>query len=200
MIQTNNAALHLSHAVMAHPKDLARLAQIPGASVDFSPALGVVVPELEGLMKAPVGEKRYQSQLNVRAAVEAGAATGLGSDWPSSIIPEPNSFWYLQTWITRKLPGRGSTKAHNIKQAISVEQAIEACTLGSAKCMGFDWPSKVGSIETGKLADFIVLDRNLFEIPVETIADVLVDRTVVSGKVVFDRFLEEDNLDVVKVR
>ena len=195
----NDAILHLSHAVMARPDDLARLKDIPGASVDFSPALGVVAPGLEGTFKGPIGEKRYQSQLNVRAAIEAGTPTGLGSDWPSSIIPEPNSFWYLQTWITRKLPGATDAKTHNAGQAISLEQAIEAYTLGAAKCMGFDWPGKVGSIEAGKLADFIVLDRNLFEIPVETIKDTLVDRTVVGGKVVFDRDLEEAKLNIVDI-
>ena len=148
----------------------------------------------------PIGERRYQSQLNVRAAIEAGTPTGLGSDWPSSIIPEPNSFWYLQTWITRKLPGATDAKTHNVDQAINLEQAIEAYTLGTAKCMGFDWPAKVGSIESGKLADFIVLDRNLFDIPVETIKDTLVDQTVVGGKVVFDRSVEEAKLNIVDIK
>ena len=45
----NDAILHLSHAVMARPDDLARLKDIPGACVDFSPALRrVVAPGLEG--------------------------------------------------------------------------------------------------------------------------------------------------------
>ena len=195
----NDAVLHLSHAVMARPEDLARLKNIAGACVDFSPALGVVAPALEGLFKIPIGGERYQSLLNVRAAIEAGTPTGLGSDWPSSIIPEPNSFWYLQTWITRKLPGTTDAKTLNGGQAISLEQALEAYTLGTAKCMGFDWPDKVGSIETGKLADFIVLDRNLFEIPVDTIKDTLVDRTIVGGKVVFDRDVEVAKRDVIEI-
>ena len=195
----NDAILHLSHAVMARPEDLARLKDIKGTCVDFSPAIGVVAPGLEATFKTPIGDKRYQSQLNVRAAIEAGVPTGLGSDWPSSIIPEPSSFWYLQTWLTRKLPGAPDAETHNGGQAINLEQAIEAYTLGTAKCMGFDWAEKVGSIEAGKLADFIVLDRNLFDIPVEAIKDTLVDQTVLGGKVVFDRDAEEARLEVIDV-
>jgi predicted amidohydrolase YtcJ len=45
----------------------------------------------------------------------------------------------------------------------------------------------LGSIETGKLADFIVIDRNIFEIPVEELKETRVDLTVVGGEVVFSR-------------
>ena len=51
----------------------------------------------------------------------------------------------------------------------------------------FDWPEKIGSIETGKLADFIVIDRNIFEIPIDTLKDTKVEKTVIGGRTVFDR-------------
>ncbi len=194
---TNGPVLHMSHCVMALPEDLGRLSLIPNACVDFSPALGVDVPELATLFKDPIGDHRYQNQLNVKAAINANVPVGFGSDWPSSIIPEPNSFWYMQTWITRKLPGVSSAATHNIKQAISLEQAVKAYTLGSAQCLGFDWAEKVGSIEEGKLADFIVLDQNLFEIPVDDIYKTQVELTFVGGQLVFDRTAEESKYEVV---
>jgi len=194
----NGAILQLSHAVQATPEDLERLAKIPGTCVDFSPALGVVVPELAGLFADPIGEERYQKQLNVKSCIEAGVPTGFGSDWPSSIIPEPNTFWYLETWVNRRLPGTPDAAPHNPEQAVSIEQAIKAYTLGSAQCMGYDWSDKVGSIEEGKLADFIVVDRDLFNIPVNDIHNTLVDLTVVGGRVVFDREEEEKGLDIVE--
>ena len=55
---------------------------------------------------------------------------------------------------------------------------------------GFDWPDKLGSIEAGKLADFIVIDRNIFEVPIEQVHETEVDLTVVGGKVVFDRNID----------
>ena len=195
----NDAPLHLSHAVMATSEDLVRLKDIQGASVDFSPAIGVVVPELAVLFKNPIGEDRYQKQFNVRSAVEAGVVTGFGSDWPSSLVPEPNSFWYLETWITRKLPGVPGADAQNIGQAITLEQAIKAYTLGSAQCMGFDWARKIGSIEEGKFADFIMLDRNLFDIPESEIHLTQVEYTFLGGEVVFDRTAEENRLNRIDI-
>ena len=59
--------------------------------------------------------------------------------------------------------------------------------MGGAQCLGFDWPEKLGSIETGKFADFIVLDRDIFESPIETLYQTIVDLTVVGGEVVFQR-------------
>ena len=55
------------------------------------------------------------------------------------------------------------------------------------ECLGFDWPDKLGSIEAGKLAGFIVIDRNIFETPVEELKETKVDLTVVGGEVVYSR-------------
>ena len=74
---------------------------------------------------------------------------------------------------TRRDPGNPDYGTLNADQAITLEQAVRASTLGGAECLGFDWTEKLGSIEKGKLADFIVLDRNIFEIPTETLNDTL---------------------------
>jgi predicted amidohydrolase YtcJ len=44
-----------------------------------------------------------------------------------------------------------------------------------------------GSLEKGKFADLIVLDRNLFEVPIEQVSETSVDMTIVGGEVVFER-------------
>jgi predicted amidohydrolase YtcJ len=46
---------------------------------------------------------------------------------------------------------------------------------------------KLGTIEEGKLADMVVLQRNIFDIPADEIAGVLVERTLLGGKIVYDR-------------
>ena len=60
-------------------------------------------------------------------------------------------------------------------------------TQGGAQCLGFGWDEKLGSIEAGKLADMVVLQRNIFEIPTDEIAAVRVERTLLGGKIVYDR-------------
>jgi predicted amidohydrolase YtcJ len=64
---------------------------------------------------------------------------------------------------------------------------VKALTWGGSQCLGFGWEDKLGTIEEGKLADFVVLQRNLFEIPANEIAGVLVERTVMGGNIVYDR-------------
>ena len=51
--------------------------------------------------------------------------------------------------------------------------------------LGFDWPEKIGSIEEGKLADFVVLDRNIFEAPISEMHETTIVRRVVGGVVVY---------------
>lgn len=195
----NGTPLHFSHSVLTQPREIARLARISDVSMDFI-TLAYPHPAIEGSFMPPIGRKRYQSFLNVLSAEEAGIPYGLGSDWPASLEPIPNGFFNVQSFVTRRNPSNPTYGTLNADQAISLEQAIRATTLGGAECLGFDWPDKLGSIEKGKLADFIVLDRNIFEIPTNDLKNTLVERTVVGGRVVFDRDEAEAGLDVVEVK
>ena len=112
---------------------------------------------------------------------EVGIPYGFGSDWPASIMPELNGFYEMQGFVTRLNPNEPEKGTLNADQALTLEQAVYGFTMGGAHNMGFDWPDKIGSIEEGKLADFIVIDRNIFEIPIETLKDTQVELTVVGA-------------------
>jgi len=183
----NGVLMHFSHAWMAHSDDIQRLSEVAGTCIDFSPALNYPAPEIIGSMVPPLGEERYQKFFNVKSAFDTGMPVGFGSDWASALIPEPNGFHQMQSWITRQDPQNPSSGTLNADQAITLEQAVRGFTMGGAQCLGFGWPDKIGSIEQGKLADFIVLDRNIFETPVSKLYETQVEQTVLGGKVVFDR-------------
>jgi predicted amidohydrolase YtcJ len=181
----NGVPLHFSHAWMTRPEDIDRLSRIKDACIDFSPVLAYPAPEIEGSMAPPIGDERYQKFFNVRSAFESGMSVGFGSDWPSALIPDPNGFHQMQSWITRQNPEDPSGTL-NADQAITLEQAIRGYTLGGAECLGFGWDEKLGSIKVGKLADFIVLDRNLFETPIAELYKTQVNLTLLGGQVVYD--------------
>lgn len=69
--------------------------------------------------------------------------------------------------------------------ALTVQQALEAMTIGAAFAAGQD--SRLGSLEPGKWADFIVVDRDIFKVPVGTIADTQVLETWLAGRQVYAR-------------
>jgi hypothetical protein len=102
----------------------------------------------------------------------------------------------LETAVTRKAPG-GKGEALSPGEGIDLPTAIKALTLDSAYIMNQD--DSVGSIAEGKRADMIVLDKNLFEIPVTEISTSQVLSTIFDGEVVFSREEAINDLDVVKV-
>ena len=104
----------------------------------------------------------------------------MGSDGP---LMWQDTFTRLQGAITRKDPSKDE-EALALNEAIDLQSAIRAMTINSAYIMNMD--DKVGSLEIGKYADIIILDQNLFEIPVEEISSTKVLKTILAGKVVFD--------------
>lgn len=201
----NGIPLHFSHSFMTRPEEIERLSKISDVCMDFM-TLQYPHPAIRGSFVGPIGEERYQTWLNVKSATEIGIPFGFGSDWPAALEPVLNGFFQIQGFITRRDPNDPDHGALNPDQAITLEQGIRAFTLGGAECLGFDWPDKLGSIEPGKFADFIILDRNVFEIPTEEIKDTLVERTVLGGKIVFNRSvdpladIEDEERDAVYTR
>lgn len=95
----------------------------------------------------------------------------------------PWSPW-LGMWvaITRRLE---SGQVHQPAEALTREQALRLYTLNNAYLHHEE--KRKGSLEVGKLADFILIDRDIFTCPVDDIRDTRVLLTVVGGRIVYDR-------------
>lgn len=101
----------------------------------------------------------------------------LGTDYPVNLL---NPFLGLYIAVTRKDP---AGHVYGADQAISREEALRLYTMSSAYAT-FD-ERKKGSIEVGKLADMVVLDRDYMTVPAEQIKDIKPVETIVGGKVVY---------------
>lgn len=121
-----------------------------------------------------------QSIYPTRSVLAGGGRVAYGADWP---VASANPFLGLEVAVTRRPPDGGDVPPLLAQQAVSLEQAIRSYTLDAAWVNRMD--DRVGSIEPGKRADLIVLDRNLFEIRPEEIGDVRVLTTLFDGTVVF---------------
>ena len=96
-----------------------------------------------------------------------------------------NGFFQMQGFITRRDPRNPDNGSLNEGQAITLKQAVYGWTMGGAECLGFDWPEKLGSIEKGKLADFVVLSDDPTAVDPETLDRLKVLETIKEGETVF---------------
>jgi predicted amidohydrolase YtcJ len=117
---------------------------------------------------------------------EMGAVAGGGSDHMQKIgsfrsINFYNPFLGMQTAITRR--AKNFKRPLHPEEALTREQAIRFYTINNAKILRCE--KRLGSLETGKLADLIVVDTDLLTCPAERIRDTKVLRTYVGGKLVY---------------
>jgi predicted amidohydrolase YtcJ len=130
-----------------------------------------------------IGRDRFELTFTpLKTIIDAGAVVAYGSDWDN--IPEPDPWFALEGMITRQYPGKPEYGQLNPDERVDVETAIQIFTRNGA--MAMEKEDETGTIEPGKSADFIVINQNLLEIPVEKIHKTKVLRTVLKGKTVYE--------------
>ncbi len=109
--------------------------------------------------------------------MHSGARVVFGSDW--SVAP-PTPLEGIYAALTRRTLDGANPDGWVPEQKITLEEALKAYTVDAAYA-SYEEGIK-GSLEVGKLADFVLLDKDLSVIPPEDIASVQVQQTVVGGK------------------
>ena len=131
-----------------------------------------------------IGPERLETTYAFRALLDAGAALTFGSDWTVAPI-DPLEGIYAA--VTRRTLDGANPDGWVPQQKITVEEALHAYTAANAYA-GFQ-EARLGTLEPGKWADFVVLSESLFEIDPVAIPDVRVLRTVVGGQ---DQYVVDD--------
>jgi predicted amidohydrolase YtcJ len=167
---------HIAHASFVDPAEIARFAEL-GVVADLSPMLWVPGLIVEAI-RATVPEKRVDRFWPIRDLLEAGALIAGGSDWP--VVPDPSPWPGIQGMVTRRDPAGRFPGALWPEQAIGLAEALRAYTINAAQAMGL--AHVTGSLEPGKSADFIALDRQLFDGPAEDLAATRVLGTWFEGR------------------
>lgn len=127
----------------------------------------------------PFGEERLERMFAARTFLDAGIKLAAHSDHPCAPYPPLMAIHALVNRTTKAGKPIGRT------QRISVTEALRLYTINSAY-QSFD-EDRLGSIEVGKLADLVILNRDILTIPTEEIKDIAVDATIVGGKIVYER-------------
>ncbi len=170
---------HLSHLQVIHPDDIPRFREL-GAVANFQPLWAYADDYITDLTLPFINSETARWIYPIKSVIDTGATVAFGSDWSvSTVDPLPQ----IETAITRVDAFTNDTDVLNPEQRITLEQAIEAFTINAAFVNHHE--KQTGSIEEGKLADLIVLDRNLFDIDPAEISDAKVVLTLFEGKPVY---------------
>ncbi|ATZ22673.1 N-substituted formamide deformylase precursor [Streptomyces lavendulae subsp. lavendulae] len=190
----NDNRHHLAHLQVVHPDDIARFARV-GAAANIQALWAAHEPQMDELTIPFLGPERAALQYPFADLRRAGARLVAGSDWS---VSSPNPLWGIHVAVNRTVPDEAAgtpDAAHGPdgprepvapffpEQALTLSQALTAYTAGSAWANHLD--GVTGTVEEGKYADLVVLDRNPFELPPGEIAGTRVRRTYLDGEQVF---------------
>ena len=170
---------HLSHIMVWEPTDFDRMANLD-AIANFQALWASKGTHYDEITYVRMGEERSKYLYPINTLHKLGVKLAFGSDW---YVTSANPLLAIEVAVTRLEPDGNTTDPLLPNEAIDLATAIRAATLGSAYGNFLD--EETGSIEVGKLADLIVIDKNLFDLPSSDISEARVLLTLFGGEIVF---------------
>ena len=170
---------HLSHIELFNPEDVGRLRDL-NVVANFQPYWAWADQYITELTMPKLGPERSNWLYPIGSILKTGAVVAFGSDW---FVTSGNPMLGIETAVTRKDPLTNISDDFLMHERISLADAIAAYTINGAYVNFMEDES--GSIEVGKYADLIVIDRNLFKIPETEISEANVVLTMLDGEMIY---------------
>jgi predicted amidohydrolase YtcJ len=167
---------HIEHAQHLRSQDIPRMAKL-GVIASVQPTH--LMEDGNWAVKR-IGTERLKYMHPYNSFLKAGVIVDFGTDFPVVTL---NPLVGLYMAVTRRTSDEKNPNGLEPQEKISIEEAIKCYTLNSAYAEFQE--NKKGSIEPGKLADFVVLDKDILTIDPVKIKDVKVDMTVLGGKIIY---------------
>ena len=180
----NDLRHHIAHIQIVHPDDIPRFRTV-GAVANMQPLWATYEPQMTELTMPFIGEERTGWQYPFASLLRAEVPLAAGSDWP---VTSADPLWEIAVAVHRRHPrnrggrGRAADETFLPEERLTLDQAIEAFTLGSAYVNHLD--DRVGSISVGKEADLVIADRDLAEQDLEGLGEATIECTMVAGRAV----------------
>lgn len=172
---------HITHLQLIHPDDRPRFGELDiGAT--FQALWAYPDHTALGLDLELLGKERTWQMYPIRSVHEGGGRINGGSDyWVNPVDPLVS----IEAAISRQNPYSDDGPILNADERVDLETMIDAYTINGAYTMSLE--NEQGSIEVGKRADFVILDRNLFDIPTSEISEANVTMTIFDGRTVYQK-------------
>lgn len=185
----NSPSRHtIAHSLMITDQDVPRFKEL-NVTMQTSAQWITPDPYSEVMMKI-LGEDLVNAEwARMNSVLKAGGRLALGTDWPAAgYVSSYRPLEAIQVALTRAiLPQYGDKQFTPImppvNERITLDQALKAYTLDSAYVL--DLEKQIGSLEVGKLADIVVLEKDLYKIPPSGISTTKVKLTMMNGNVTY---------------
>jgi predicted amidohydrolase YtcJ len=170
----------IDHSLMILPEHIAtakRLGLVMGAEENMAErteAISLVYGADEVVKMSPI-----RSMINAGVVV---AMEGLGNTGTDQLGNERTPLWFIENFIRRADIETG--RVWNEAEKVTREQALRMSTIWAAYYLGDE--DTLGSIEPGKLADFVILDGDYMTVPEDKISDLKTLMTVIDGKIFYE--------------
>ena len=166
----------IEHAQVVAPEDIPRFQQI-GVIPSMQPTHAT---SDQNMAEQRVGHERIKGAYAWRTFLDQGSKIACGSDFP---VESPNPFEGIHAAVTRQNSAGVPAGGWYRNQAMTLPEAFRCFTLDAAYAAHQE--NVIGSLEPGKWADFVVIDRDIFKIPAEQIGKTQVLQTWMGGKRVY---------------
>jgi predicted amidohydrolase YtcJ len=170
---------HVAHLELVDPADIPRFREL-GVVANFQPFWMFADESITQSTIPVLGAARGSRLYPIRSFADSGVRLAAGSDWP---VSTPDPFQAIQVGITRQSPTPPYGEPWIPAERVSLMTLLKAYTIGGAYVNHRE--EKTGSLVAGKAADFIILDRNLFNIEPHDIGKTRVLSTFVDGREVY---------------
>lgn len=175
-----DARHHLAHVQFVDAADLPRFCGLDVVA-NVTPYWAVLSGYVRDLTLPFVSSEAGASMYPFASILRQGGRLAFGSDWT---VSTPDPLLQLEVAVTRRRPGQDGDEPLLPHERLTLEEAIAAATMGSAYVNHRD--DDTGSVTAGKLADLVVLDRDLLDRGAGAIGEARVATTLVEGVVVYD--------------
>lgn len=167
----------VEHAENIHPQDIPRFQKLGVIASMQPPHLPLDANE----KTIRIGKERARYEWPCRSLLDTGAVLAFGTDYPVSPL---GPMEVIHGAVTRCFLD-GTPVGSSPQEKITLKETLDAYTQGSAYSLGRE--DELGTLEKGKLADVVVLTKNLFDLKPQQYLDVEIQMTVMDGKVVYEK-------------
>lgn len=176
-----NEKFSIEHCDTVAEADITRPAKL-GISLNLTPDFLAPTKKWKDNPYLFVYDEEVQKELwHMKSFLDTGVNVSFGTDYTASSM---NPMDQLYRAVERKANDGNPVDGYMPEEKLTLEQAVCCYTMNSAKSVGME--DKLGSLDAGKYADMIVLDQNIFAVPMEEVKKARVVTTIVNGKIVYE--------------